>query len=229
MYRKILLICLLVGFTVAAAQESQPAQRTVAVLYFDNNSLARREEMEPLRKGLADMFITEFSKIQQFQVVERTNLDQILEEMKLGQSGVLDNNAAQQVGKMLGAQNLLLGSYMLMLDGKLRIDARLVETETGVTLKAEQETDSPKNLSAMVDNLVTKSLQTMKVRPSEDETRLLRQKENKNFEASLYFSRGLEYEDARDFVNARKMYQAALKINPKFARARARLNKLGRR
>ncbi len=208
------------------AQDSSMSKRTVAVLYFDNNSLVKKEEMEPLRKGLADMFITELSKIDQFQVVERANLQQIIEEMKLGQSGVLDNATAQRVGQMLGAKNLILGSYMLMFDGKLRIDVRLVETETGITLKADEETDLPKNLSAMVDRLVKKCLLNMNVRLNEKESRFLKQKDNQNFEAALYFARGLEYEDAKDYEKAKEMYLLALKHNPNFVRAKLRLKNL---
>lgn len=208
------------------AQDTTVNKRTLAILYFDNNSLAKKQEMEPLRKGLADMFITEFSKINQFQVIERANLQQIFEEMKLGQSGALDNSTAQQVGKMLGAQNLILGSFMLMLDGKLRIDLRLVETETGITLKAEEETGSPKELSTMVDNLLKKSLSNMNVKLSQDENQSLKEKDNKNFDAALYYARGLEYEDAKDYVNARKMYMMAIKASPKYMRARVRLKSI---
>ncbi len=207
------------------AQET-PAKRTVAVLYFDNNSLVKQEEMEPLRKGLADMMITELSKIEQFQVVERANLEKILEEMKMGQAGMVDGEQVQQVGKMLGAENLILGSYMLMFDGKLRIDARLVEVETGRTLKAEEETGAPKNLSQMVANLVRRHAGHMQVKLSSQQSKALSEPENKSFEASLLYARGLAYEDAHDYANARKMYQQAIKLNPKFVRARTRLKAL---
>lgn len=210
------------------AQEA-PAKRTVAVLYFDNNSLVKKEEMEPLRKGLADMMITELSKIEAFQVVERTNLEQILEEMKLGQAGMVEEGKAQEVGKMLGAENLILGSYMAMFDGKLRIDARLVEVETGRTLKAEEETGSPKNLSQMVANLVRRHAGNMNVKLTSAQNKALNEDNNKSFEASLLYARGLEYEDAKDYVNARKMYQQAIKLNPKYLRARNRLKALLRK
>ncbi len=210
------------------AQEA-PAKRTVAVLYFDNNSLVKKEEMEPLRKGLADMMITELSKIEAFQVVERTNLEQILEEMKLGQAGMVEEGKAQEVGKMLGAENLILGSYMMMFDGKLRIDARLVQVETGRTLKAEEETGSPKNLSQMVANLVRRHAGNMNVKLTSAQNKSLNEDDNKSFEASLLYARGLQYEDAKDYANARKMYQQAIKLNPKYLRARNRLKALLRK
>lgn len=220
----VLLICSAAG-AGWAAQEPE-GKRTLAVLDFDNNSLKDKAELEPLSKGLADMFITELSKVETFQIVERANLQKIIEEMKLGQSGVIESSAAQEVGKMLGAQNLILGSFMMMLDGKLRIDARLVEVETGRTLKAEEETGSPKDISRMVTNLVNKNIKSMNVKLSDEEANALRQPDNKSFDAALLYARGLSYEDAGDLVNARKMYVQALKLNPKYRRARARLQAL---
>jgi len=63
----------------AAAQTD--GKRTIAILYFENNSLAQKAEMDPLCKGLTDMLITEFSKISQFQVVERSQLQKLGQEI----------------------------------------------------------------------------------------------------------------------------------------------------
>jgi hypothetical protein len=45
-----------------------------------------------------------------FTVIERTHMDQILEEMKLAQTGLIDENQAVQVGKMLGADAIITGT-----------------------------------------------------------------------------------------------------------------------
>ncbi len=224
-----ILFIFLLGFVVLSLGEAIAGKRTLAVLYFENNSLAKKAEMEPLRKGLADMFITEFAKIEQFQVVERSQLQQIFEEMKLGQSGMLDGNSAQKVGKLLGAQNLLLGSFMNMFDGKLRIDIRIVEVETGLTLKAEEETGSPKELYKLITQLVGKTLKDLDIKISKADVQRLSQVENTSFDAALYYAKGLEYEDANDLSNAKKMYQMALKKNEKFAKAQERLQTLGKK
>ncbi len=219
-------VIILSGLVTLLFEEAAAAQRTLAVLYFENNSLAKKAEMEPLRKGLGDLFITEFAKIEQFQVVERSQLQQIFEEMKLGQSGMLDAGSAQQVGKLLGAQNLLLGSFMNMFDGKLRIDIRIVEVETGLTLKAEEETGPPKDLYKLINKLVGKTLKDLDIRISKADMQRLSQVENTSFDAALYYAKGLEYEDADDLGNAKKMYQLALKKNEKFRKAQERLQAL---
>ncbi len=221
--QRIMTVVLIGLVTNLWALQEAPVQRTLAVLDFENNSLKNKAELDPLCKGLSDMFITELSKVQAFQIVERANLQKILEEMKLGQSGMIESSAAQEVGKMLGAQNLILGSFMMMLDGKLRIDARLVEVESGKTLMAEEETGSPNDLSKMVANLVGKNIRSMNIRLSGAESQALREADNKSFDAALLFARGIDFEEKGNLAEARRCYLQALKLNPKFRRARARL------
>ena len=200
--------------------------RTLAVLYFENNSLSKKQEMEPLCKGLTDMLITELDKIEQFQVVERAQLQQLLEEIKLDQSGIIDSKSAVEVGKMLGAQDMLLGSFMHMLDGKLRIDVRIVNVETGVTIKAEEVTGKPKDLYKLLQDLVVKIARNLDIKLTGTDTRRLEQVDNKSFSAALFYAKGLEYEDAGDNDHAMEMYKKALQENAEFSKARERVTAL---
>lgn len=45
-------------------------------------------------------------------VVDRENIDRILQEQRMGMSGVVDENSAVQAGKLLGAQAVLMGTVM---------------------------------------------------------------------------------------------------------------------
>jgi TolB-like protein len=208
-------------FSAMVAQAADP--QTIAVLYFENNSLAQRSEMAPLSKGLADMFITELGKISALQVVERNKLQELLEEMKLAQAGLVSGKSAQEVGKMLGAQHLLFGSFMMMLDKKMRIDVRIVNVEAGVTVKAEEATGSPKDLYKLVATLIVKISKDLNVQLSKTDAAKLAAVDNTSFDAALYYAKGLEYEDAKEYKNAARMYEAALKQNAAFTKARERL------
>ncbi len=214
------------GVPSVLASTDNPQQKTIAVLYFQNNSIADRQNMEPLSKGLADMLITELSKIQALKVIERSQLQQMIEEMKLGQSGLVDEKTAQQVGRLLGAQTLLLGGYVVMFGGKMRIDARIVEVETGRTLEAEEVTGDVKHLFKMVQKLSQKIAKALDVKLTKNDKKRLKKIQNKSFDAALYYSKGLEYLDAHDLDQARAMFQKALEINPKYESARKQLEQL---
>ena len=202
------------------------AQSTLAVLNFDNNSLAERERLEPLRNGLAQMFTSALSHVQQLRLVERANLHRLIAEMQLAQAGVIDGPTAQQVGKLLGAQHVLLGGFVYLPNKKLRIDARLVQVETGLTLRAGEEIGKEGELFDMVKKLTKKLLRELAVRVSVAELARLEEARNVSFAAALLYSEGVALEDRKDFKAARKKYEAALAVDKSFALAQQRLHEL---
>jgi TolB-like protein len=115
------------------AAAGKPVKPTVAVLYFDYSG--KKAELEPLREGLAQMLITDLADLREIRVVERARLKAVLEEHNLAASGKVDAVSAARVGKLLGAHELVLGSYF-DLGGALRVDARVVEVETGKIVRS---------------------------------------------------------------------------------------------
>jgi len=125
-----LLVLCLFRAEVAVAAEPPP---TVAVLYFDYTG--KDQELEVLRKGLAQMLISDLSATDTIRVVERDRLEDILTELKLQGSGKIDPKSAAKLGKLLGAKYLVVGGYF-DLQGALRVDARIVDVETGRVVKS---------------------------------------------------------------------------------------------
>jgi len=214
-----LAILLITAFTGLAA-----GPLTVGVLPFANNSLADRDAMAPLSKGLADMMITELAKMKSLKIIERADLDKVIREAGLSQAGITDETAAQNMGKLLGADLLLLGSFNNSFGGELRIDARLVKVETGETVKAEEATGSSKKFFKLVKKLSFKMADNLDLKLSKDEKKALDNTENESFDALLEYSKGLDAEDRADFVTARTAYEKALSLNKDFNRAKARLD-----
>src|SRR5689334_25425235 len=114
MARCLAVLALLLAPSVASA-------RTIAIAYFDNNT--GNAELDPLRKGLADMLITDLGNVGSLQIVERDKLNQVLDEIKLSQSKFIDPRTAQKLGKGLAAEYIMTGSYVLRGDS-LRVDVR---------------------------------------------------------------------------------------------------------
>jgi len=125
----LLVLCLFRADTASAA-EPPP---TVAVLYFDYTG--KDQELEVLRKGLAQMLISDLSGSDTIRVVERDRLEDVLTELKLQGSGKVDAKSAAKLGKLLGAKYLVVGGYF-DLQGALRVDARIVDVETGRVVKS---------------------------------------------------------------------------------------------
>ena len=82
---------------------------TIAMLPFENstgtNGLESKVEAYALEAliGVNDPFL---------KVVDRNNLELILEEQKLGLTGVIDDETAVQVGELIGAQAIMTGTVL---------------------------------------------------------------------------------------------------------------------
>lgn len=125
--RWMLILVALLAATPAFARE------TVAILYFDNTG--GTPELAGLKVGLAQMLITDLSGDTGFEVVERAQLQAILDEQQLKLDRKLDPSTAVKIGKLLGAKKMLMGGYF-KLGTSLQIDARLVDVETSKILDA---------------------------------------------------------------------------------------------
>ncbi|KKN15194.1 hypothetical protein LCGC14_0988480 [marine sediment metagenome] len=61
-------------------------------------------------EGIGEIIITELVNTGAFTVIERAQLQKILDEQQLGKEGILDPTTAARVGKVLGVQLILLGT-----------------------------------------------------------------------------------------------------------------------
>ncbi|MBN1830088.1 MAG: hypothetical protein JW884_13235 [Deltaproteobacteria bacterium] len=111
-----------------AAVETVKQQALIAI--FPLEDLRPSEETRGLGEDMAASLTDGLSAMKDVQVVERRDLKKIMEEIGLGLSGAIDQETAIKVGKLLGANHLLIGSFMKFRD-KVTINARLVRTETG--------------------------------------------------------------------------------------------------
>ena len=121
----------------------------LAVMYFENSG---NPDLEMLKVGLAQMLITDLSAEKRFEVVERTRLNELLAELELQKTATVDQETAVNLGRVIGARYMVLGSYFEMM-GQLRVDARIVDVETSriVSVGARQ---AATDLWALHDALV---------------------------------------------------------------------------
>lgn len=100
----------------------------IAVTPFTN--LSGQKDYDWLSVGIGEVFTTKLGSLSCFNLVERIKLSEALREIELGQTGLIDENTAPKVGKMIGAEGLVVGSFQII-GQTIRIDARLLDVETG--------------------------------------------------------------------------------------------------
>jgi len=112
---------------------ADPKERPLSVLYFANTT--NNPDAAWLSKGLADMLVSDLAASGAFSIIERAELEKILREQELALSGLVDEQSAPQIGKLLGAKVLVVGSYIFK-GTDLRFDAKALDVETGTVVCA---------------------------------------------------------------------------------------------
>jgi TolB-like protein len=133
---------------------AQAAKPTVAIMYFNNNVFTKEaRDYDGLSKGVPDFLITEMSANPAIRVVERDQVQKLIDEQKLVGAGQVDREAAVKVGKLLGAQHMIFGGFMADSKGNFRIDARAVNVETGAIEFTDRVQDRSDNVLGLVSQL----------------------------------------------------------------------------
>jgi len=156
-----LLVCLILMFIVPATQagDLKGLKKRIAVFEFEDKTDHRHHwwSGQSVGHGMADMLITTLVESGKYDVIERTELDNILKEQSLAQSGMVTPESAAQVGKLLGVQLAVVGAVtefghekggvggrvkgigvgVKNLSATVAVDVRFVDTSTGQILDAK--------------------------------------------------------------------------------------------
>ncbi len=87
---------------------------------------------------IAERLTMRLVNLKKFEVIERSSLDKVLQELKLQNSGIIDENSAKQLGKILGVDAIITGTLVLRTNGKIEVNARIIKTDTAHTIGAAQ-------------------------------------------------------------------------------------------
>ena len=217
-----------VGAAPAGAQDGA-GKPTVAVLYFTNGALVGGVDYAPLSKGMADMLITELSRNPAITVVERDRLQALLEEQDLSQSGRVDQSTAVRIGKLLGAQHLVTGAFIIDPKERMRIDVRSINVETSEVEYVESITGKSEDMLSLVTALGEKVNDGLELpsRPRDVGTDA-GAKGGNQFRAMLLMSRALEAQDRNDNATAIALLKQASEASPTFERPKVLLATLER-
>ncbi|MBI3946210.1 MAG: tetratricopeptide repeat protein [Armatimonadetes bacterium] len=224
-----LLILALAATAGPAASEAREVM-TVAVMPFEAHS--PREEDKFLEGGIAETVTGALARVQSLQVIERAQLKRVTDELRLGQSGLVDERTAAQIGKLVAARHMALGSFT-RLGSSMRINCRFVEVETSITdprrgAVATRALTKEDDIFLLLDDLTAKVLASLEVTPSAQELQQIQDVTHATASpaAYVYYVQAreayLEFSDA-GYAKAVPLFERAVDTDPRYALAWAGL------
>ena len=227
------LAALLLGATALAAEPPKPAEAAkpaplVAILYFDVQS--NDQKLQVLKKGLAQMMISDLSAAEGIRVLERERLEDLLTELKLQQGAMVDKATAAQIGKLAGARYLVTGS-VIEAGKNILFEARAIRLETGDILKpeggkpmrvkasADDVYEAEQELSGRLAELLSKAEAATPPAPRKTGTKL-------KLATAIKYAEALDAKDKKDPTTAAEKLKAVVKDQPDFVLAALDLDRL---
>jgi serine/threonine protein kinase/tetratricopeptide (TPR) repeat protein len=197
--------------SISGAHAPASQQKSVAVLYFENQSGAKDDEY--LRDGITEDVITELSKIRGLNTFSRPTVLAFRDKPV----------TPAQIGQQLGAAYVLTGT-LRRAGTRLRISTQLVDTQTDFPLWSERFDREMKDVFEVQDEIARKIAEALRVTLSPQELEALAIKPTENLQAYDLYLRGKRYarrQTRQDLEFALQMFENAVAMDPSFALAYA--------
>ena len=188
-----------------------PEEETVAVFYFKD--LSPDQRFRHLQKAIAAMIISDLSQVDSLKVIERMRVQYLLTEMEMGQTGIVEKKTAPKTGRLLRAENLIVGTFN---SGSFRVNTSVAST-TESQLKGSVAVHSEVEKFYIVQKeLVYKLLRVLNVKLTPEEEAKFSEYHTKNLNAVIYFGQGLGALDRNEWKEAKEYFNRAVEEDPSF-------------
>ena len=181
-------------------------QKSVAVLYFENQSGAKEDEY--FRDGITEDIVTELSKIARLEIFPRSEMLAFRDKPV----------TAQQVGQQLGAAYVLEGSIRRA-GNRVRITAQLVEASTRHSVWAERYDRQLEDVFAIQEEIARSIAQALRITLTPQEEKTMARKPTENPLAYDFYLRGRGYSRRENLDYGLQMFEQAIQLDPNFALA----------
>ena len=186
----------------------EPKENTIAVSYFKD--LSPDQSLGPFQKGLAAIVTTDLAKIKSLKVVERLRVQALLEEMALGQTGIIDERTAPRMGRLLGAKTFVVGSIR---KGSLEVVTNVSGFSGAIRAALNDFWQIPCSCIKTVEKALNLALTT-------EDKDFVCAAHTKSLKAFVYYGKALMAQDAGNWKEAKDLFMKALKEDPLFELAR---------
>ena len=191
-----------------SAAPAKATQKSVAVLYFENQSGAKEDEY--FRDGITEDIVTELLKIKQLEIFPRSEMLAFRDKPV----------TALQAGQQLGAAYVLEGSIRRA-GTRVRITAQLVEASTRHSVWAERFDRQLEDVFAIQEEIARSIAQALRITLTPQEEKTIARKPTENPQAYDFHLRGRSYTRRYNMDYGLQMYEQAIQLDPNFALAHA--------
>ena len=172
--------------------------------------------------ALADLLATDLARSSALTVVERARLGEVMRELDLAASGRVDSASAPRVGRLLGAERLLLGGIDTLPGGDIRVAVRVTSVASGLVSAAIDARAPVADILAAEKTLAFQLFDALGVVLTPAERAQVSAQHTRNVDALYAYGRGVAAEVRGDWAAAAAEFGQARRNDPQFGAASVR-------
>ncbi|MCX5851393.1 MAG: tetratricopeptide repeat protein [Deltaproteobacteria bacterium] len=184
----------------------------LAVTYFGDKGIT--DTIRPLQKALAAMVITDLSNVKSLRVLERVKMQKVLEEMKLGKTGVVDAKTAARGGRLLGAGKVVSGNMAGMKDDSMRLNSVLTNVTTSKDVGDQEAQGKVAEFFTLEKAIVFGIIDDLGIKLSGEQKAVVGKHATLSLPAILCYGEGLDAQDRGDWDLAITKYKCSADADP---------------
>ena len=177
----------------------------------------------PLGFALADFVAVDLARSGRLTVVERVRLDAVLRELELARTGAVDELSAPRAGRLLQAQQVVIGTIRPERGDDLVMDLRLADVEAGSLRGGVRGAASLDDVFAAQKAIVFRLFDALSITLTPAERATIEGQPTRSLAALLAYGRGRQNELLGDYRAAAREYQKAANQDQGFQAALGRL------
>ena len=222
-----LLALIAAGAARLPSQQHDPSP-LIGALPFTNSVVGdERAALNPLVSGVPELLLIELSRNPDVRTVEPARVRRVLTSQKLDRQARIDDEAASHVGRILGAQWVIRGTFTSDGHGAIRLAASMVNVGTGQVEHGASVEGKQANVAARIVQLAERVGHDMQLAELPKESRRARELARKGSSAAtLTVARAIEARDAGRVQEAIAALEQLLSDNPEYEPAQNELARL---
>jgi TolB-like protein len=212
-------LMMMLGFVAGVPLSAQAGPPTVVVLAFENGGSYGLDSLDfsGLGRAIPAALTADLARNPGIRTIDRGEAQRIVDRDGLSRGGRVDAASASGVGKQLGAGYVVTGTFVDYY-GRVRIDARLIDTAKGTILEVVSSGQRPRaELPQMIADIASQLMSGKRLPAPPAGTSATGRVSS---DALVLFGRAVLAQDQGDKASAADYYQRALKLAPDFAAAK---------
>ena len=185
------------------------------------------DDLSFLGSGLVEFTAIDLGKVNSLQVVERRKISELLKEMQIQQTDLVDPGTRLRVGKLVGSRNIVTGSMQLFEDQNIELHGASYDVVDATTSFTGPSAGNLEGFFRVQKAFVFRLIDSLGIVLTPEERSAIEEVPTESYLALMAYCKGMDHLDHGDYGLAADEFQVAADNDKSFTEAQVQAEVVG--